>query len=153
MKEIVLYRNKGVALVDDADYEWLSQYKWHIDRGYAAMTIKEPTKGIMYMHRLINKTPKGMLTDHRNGNKLDNRRENLRTCTFAQNNANSKKRPDNTSGVKGVVWHKRMQKWQAQISVGGKCVYLGMYDDKDEACNARRLGAIKYHGEFASVHL
>lgn len=153
MKEIILYRNKGVALVDDEDFNWLSQYRWHLDRGYAAMTIKKPQKGIMYMHRLINQTPKGMSTDHINRNKLDNRKANLRTCTQSLNNANSTQRTDNTSGVKGVVWHKRNERWQAQVTFQKKNYYLGQFTDKRDAIRARNRAALSFFGEFVNVDL
>lgn len=153
MKEIQLYRNKGTVIVDDEDYGYLSQYRWHLDHGYASMTIKKPKPGVIYMHRLINETPTGLSTDHINGNKLDNRRKNLRICTQAQNNANARMRRDNTSGVRGVVWHKRLEKWQAQITVNGKCLYLGMFVDMKDAIEARRKAARDIHGDFANVHL
>lgn len=152
MKEINLYRNKGTVLVDDADFEWLSQYRWHLDHGYAAMTIRKPKKGVLYMHRLINQTSIGLSTDHINGNKLDNRRGNLRSCSQSQNNANQTVRY-NKSGFKGVVWHRRNQKWQAQIGINGKCKYLGQYKDKLEAAKAYDTAAKALFGEFAYVNL
>lgn len=151
MKKILLYRGKGTALVDDADYELVSQYRWHYDRGYAARTVHGV--GIEYMHRLINQTPRGLSTDHINSNKLDNRRSNLRTCNQTLNNANSRVRKDNTSGSKGVVWHKRNQKWQAQITVAGRCKYLGQFVEKELALEKYRSAAIEYFGEFANVHI
>lgn len=136
MKEVRLYKDKGVALVDDEDFERVSQYKWHIDRGYAAMTISG--KGIMYMHRFINNTPKGMSTDHINRNKLDNRRSNLRTCTQRENNTNMKLRGDNTSGHRGVTWHKNDKRWQAQINIQGRLLYLGQYKKLQDAIEAQK---------------
>lgn len=151
MRQITLYKDRGVALVDDADYELVAQYQWHIDRGYAARTIHGV--GIEYMHRLINQTPKGFSTDHVNGDKLDNRRANLRTCTQTLNNANSKLRKDNSSGHKGVVWHERNAKWQAQITIKGTCKYLGQFIDKDVALERYKLAAAEYFGEFANVDI
>ena len=136
MKEIRLYKDKGVALVDDEDFERVSRYKWHIDRGYAAMTV--PGKGIMYMHRFVNNTPRGMSTDHINRDKLDNRRSNLRTCTQRENNTNTKLRDDNTSGHRGVTWHKNDKKWQAQINIQGRLLYLGQYKELADAVKAQK---------------
>ena len=85
MKEIPLTRGK-FALVDDEDYEWLSQWKWYCSTtGYAVRGCKNR---ILYMHREIAKTKPGMLTDHINRNKLDNRKENLRFCSHRENMKN-----------------------------------------------------------------
>jgi len=92
----------------------------------------------------------GEHVDHINGNGLDNTRPNLRLATTAQNNANSRKRSDNTSGLKGVYWDKRDGKWKAQISVSGKNIHLGYFTDKDEAYAAYRAATEKHHGEFAN---
>lgn len=146
MKNVYLYKNKGVAIVDDADFEEISKYKWHLDRGYAAMTVKGD---ILYMHRFINKTPKGMSTDHINGNKLDNQRKNLRTCTQSQNNANTILRKDNSSGYRGVVWHKKDKRWQVQIIVNGKMHYLGQYKKLEQAVKVQQENFKKKFGEFA----
>lgn len=135
MKNVYLYKNKGVAIVDDSDFEEVSKYKWHLDRGYAAMTVKG---GILYMHRFINETPKGMSTDHINRNKLDNRRSNLRTCTQRENNTNMKLRSDNTSGHRGVTWHKKGKRWQAQINIQGSLLYLGQYTELKDAIKAQK---------------
>ena len=104
MKYIPLTQGK-LAIVDDEDFEWLSQWKWHFNRKkYAARTINH--SGKLYMHQVILNTPKGMLSDHRNGNGLDNRRKNLRACNVQQNKANSRLPKNNTSGFKGVYWEK-----------------------------------------------
>jgi hypothetical protein len=128
MKSITLTRGK-VALVDDADYEWLNKYKWYSGaRGYViSSTTADGKKGVMYMHREIMKTPRDMQTDHINGNKLDNRRSNLRICTSAQNRANKGKQSNNTAGYKGICWSKAAKKWQAQITVNKKTIYLGLF--------------------------
>jgi hypothetical protein len=87
--------------------------------------------------------------DHINGIKTDNRPENLRAATHAQNMQNAKTRSDNTSGFKGVTWDKRAKRWQAQISVAGRCKFLGYYDDAKEAAEVAREARIKQHREFA----
>lgn len=149
MKSILLTKNYE-AKVDDEDFVWLSKYRWHYDRGYAARTIHD--KGIEYMHRMINKTPKGLSTDHVNGDRLDNRKNNLRSCTQTLNNANSKLRRSNTSGYKGVVWHKKDTKWQAQLTKHNKLHYLGQFTDKIEAAKAYNRAAIQHFGEFAVLN-
>ena len=114
MREILLTKGK-VALVDDDIFEKLNQYKWQYHgKGYAIRSVTEHGKnrGIL-MHREILKTPEGMETDHRNGNKLDNQRCNLRVCTAVQNRRNRAATKSNTSGYKCVYWDKRRKNWQA----------------------------------------
>ena len=89
MKTIPLTQGK-VAIVDDEDYTWLMQWKWHSSYGYAMRrerTWSGKQKGI-FMHRVVNKTPLGLETDHINRNKLDNRKENLQSVTHQENTCN-----------------------------------------------------------------
>lgn len=108
MKEIPLTKGK-IALVDDTDYDWLIQWKWHAwtakGKWFAISQEKEGHK--MKMHRLIMNAPDGLQVDHRNHNGLDNRRENLRICTNTENSRNRRIRRDNTTGFKGVHWLRR----------------------------------------------
>ena len=91
MKEIPLAQGK-VALVDDEDFEEMSKVTWHLVKShntcYAHGYIKHSSKKMVYMHRLILKTPEDMDTDHINGNGLDNRKENLRVVTHCENQRN-----------------------------------------------------------------
>src|SRR5258706_1121991 len=112
-----------VDLVDDADYERVSAQKWYANvqpRGvYAARTDNRRT---VYLHRFICgvSDPK-VKVDHRNRNGLDNQRENLRDCSNGQNTMNQKKRRDGVSSkYKGVCWHKRDRKFQADIKLNGR---------------------------------
>jgi len=89
--------------------------------------------------------------DHRNRVKDDNRIENLREATKAQNERNKGLRSVNTSGVTGVYWSIAAQKWQAYIRVDGRMKYLGVFADKEEAINARRTAELSNFGEFASA--
>lgn len=134
MQYIQLSQGKH-AIVDDADFEWLNQWKWCFDSGYAVRRL-----GVrkIKMHRLINQTPVGNDTDHINRNKLDNRRANLRTATRSENRFNSSLPSNASSGYKGVGIHSLTKKWRAQISVNGKRQHLGLFDTIDEAIKARR---------------
>jgi hypothetical protein len=153
MKEIKLSNDRGVTLVDDEDYEWLIQWKWHFDKeGYACRTSprKDGPQRQIYMHREIMKTPKGMKTDHINGKGLDNRRENLRICTHAENMANQKIRRDNTSGYKGVTRDKN--KWVAQIKKDKILLRIGLFSNPIEAARAYDKSALENFGEFAKLN-
>jgi len=83
--------------------------------------------------------------DHINGARNDNRWSNLRPVSRAENNKNSKRRHDNTSGVTGVSWCKTRKRWAAHIQVDGKPVNLGRFTDFFEAVSARKLAERKYN--------
>ncbi|WQZ00715.1 HNH homing endonuclease [Xanthomonas phage NP1] len=83
--------------------------------------------------------------DHADGDPSNNRIANLRECSQAENVQNQRKRSDNKSGVQGVSWHKNTNKWQAQIEVGGKNIYLGVFNTIEEAAQARAEAKAKYH--------
>src|ERR671923_1500933 len=136
------------ALVDDADYEWLNQWKWSIGSNRYAYRINEQNRGI-YMHRLITNAPNGMQVDHINGNKLDNRRENLRVCTKHENMRNRGKQKNNTSGYKGVSWREKSKRYGAFIKIDGKYKMIGEYKTAEDAARAYNEFAKKYHGKFA----
>jgi hypothetical protein len=160
MKEIPLTQGK-VALVDDADYEYLMQWKWYFCKkkdgtGYARRKVYSRISAKTYrwksywMHREIMKTPEGMDTDHRDGNKLNNQKYNLRICTNSQNQSNKRTQRNNTSTFKGV-W-KSGNKWTASINVRKKRIHLGSYIDKSEAAKAYNAAALEHHGEFARLN-
>lgn len=92
--------------------------------------------------------PKAML-DHVNGDGLDNRFENLREASRMQNACNRRLDGRNTSGFKGVFWHKRHNKWISKIQVNRKSIHLGYFDEPAKAHEAYKAAAAKYHGEFA----
>lgn len=92
---------------------------------------------------------KGQIIDHINGNKLDNRRSNLRFCTVAENSRNVSLRKDNKTGYKGVHYATHQKIYRASIKVDGKSIYLGGSKDINKAVELYRQGAIKYHKEFA----
>ena len=88
--------------------------------------------------------------DHINRVRHDNRWCNLRAATWSGNTANTGKYSNNTSGLKGVSFHKNRGKWVAHIGVNGKDVYLGIYKTPEEAHEAYKEAAVKFHKEFAS---
>jgi len=152
MKCISLTRGKS-AIVDDDDYDYLSQFKWYCSSdGYAQRMVRENGgRHTVRMHRVILNTPKGMDSDHINRNKLDNRRSNLRIATRSENQANKRNQINSTSGRKGVVWNRRARKWQVKIEFRGERIHLGYFDDIDDASNAYKVKAEELFGEFARV--
>src|SRR3990167_2096609 len=104
MKKIKLSQNK-YALVDDSDFEFLNQWKWSLSSGgYAErQELKSLGGEKIRMHRLIIGAKEGQQADHKNMNRIDNRRGNLRICTKSQNMMNCGRRKNNTSGYKGVI--------------------------------------------------
>lgn len=106
----------------------------------------------IFMHAVINGTPKGMLTDHRDNDSLNNQCSNLRTATHAENQHNRGKGYGSTSGYKGVTWEKSCGKWRAQIGVNGEKTFLGRFDNIEEAARAYDEAARELHGEFAKTN-
>ncbi len=154
MKQIPLSQGK-FAIVDDGDYDFLMQWKWHVcvaSSTYAMRNSDFDNDGRRYhimMHRVINNTPPGLETDHINGDGLDNRRKNLRTVTRSQNMWNRKKNSKGSSKYKGVYWHKQHEKWVANIQVNKKRHFIGLFVDEDVA---GRAYAEKSKAEFKSFN-
>ena len=154
-KKIPLTQGK-VALVDIEDYEWLNQWKWQAHKntkGFFYVAGRNKKQKFQSMHRKIMKAPKGMEVDHINGDGLDNRRNNLRTCSHSQNIMNSKMRIDNTNGYKGIRYHKQNKKWQARIKKNKKDNHLGYFTTPQEAALAYNEAAKKFFGEFAKLNV
>lgn len=142
-----------VAVVDDEDAD-LARDKWTSHSGgYAYRTVEGQSK---LMHRVIlerlleRPLVKGEQCDHIDGDKLNNRRINLRVCRQAQNLWNAPVSKNNTSGYKGVQWHKPSRKWMARIKVDGESHYLGLFADPAEAHDAYMRMADELCGEFAA---
>lgn len=122
------------VLVDEADFGFLNKFKWFADRkGQTFYAARGKEGRLEYMHRIINKTPERFVTDHINGNGLDNRRSNLRTATIRQNVINNRMRSDNTSGYRGVTWDKSRKKWKVQTTHNNKQINIGRFDTVNEA--------------------
>lgn len=160
MKEIRT-RKGDVILVDDRDYEKYKNQVWGLStKGYAKKQQhiyigKNQYKGkSILMHRLITNAQLGTLVDHINGNKLDNRRENLRLCTPQENVRNSKLYRNNTTGIKGVYLEvgkrNRQPCWTARIGFKGKSIYLGYFTSIKAAQKARQDKAKELFGKFYS---
>ena len=135
------------AMVDDEDFETVSKHRWHeVPRGYARTYIGR--EGI-FMHRMVAKPPRDKVIDHKDRNKLNNCKANLRVCTQAQNCRNVGALKNNKSGLKGVSWYRKSRKWKAEINLNKKVKWLGLFNTKEEASEAYKKAALQLHGEFA----
>jgi hypothetical protein len=157
MKEITLANNKGVALIDDEDFELVSKYKWSIHpcRYAQAWILINSNKKRVLMHRLI----LGLVdvrsdTDHVNHNKLDNRKCNLRICNRSDNAKN--RTPSGRSKYLGVTFYKvengSRERMRAMIRIKGKYTHIGSYDTEELAARAYDEAANLHHGEFANLN-
>ena len=128
-------------IVDEQDRHWLRRTHWLDGSGYVTVYLgkRDGRYRQERLHRLIMQPNLGCVVDHISGNRLDNRRENLRVCRQAINcqNPNNVLRSDNKTGMRGVWFDRGRNKWAAQITTGGRCVSLGRYDCQSDAARAR----------------
>lgn len=147
MKEIQLTNSSKPTTVWNRHFGKASRRKWYLDRSGHVRSTNRP---YIFLHHLINGKPsKGLQIDHRNGNRLDNRKSNLRNATRRQNNANSRKYKNNVSGFKGVYWNQERREWQACINENGVKTRLGCFVSPIEAARAYDKAAKKLFGKFA----
>jgi hypothetical protein len=153
------------VMVDDEDFEWLSQWKWHPHQGSSQIYARrcQQTNWVsrkVTMHAEILKPGPGLVVDHIDGNALNNQRSNLRVCTNAENQRNRHKQRTRdgrktTSSFKGVSWHKASsvkRPFVAQITVGNRTLHLGSFASELEAAIAYDVAATKHFGEFAKTN-
>ena len=141
--------------IDKEDVDLVKQYCWHYDdKGYLSARDKENKRDIK-LHRLIMGFPDSKLyeVDHknhppRNEHKVDNRKQNLVIVTRSQNQMNASMQINNTSGVKGVDYHKASQKWRARIGINRTSIDLGLFDNFEDAVQARKEAEVKYFGKY-----
>lgn len=155
MKLIPLTRGH-FAKVDDADFEWLNQWKWYAhvasNTVYAVRNIKVE-KGkwtLLWMHRqILGLTDPEILGEHADGNGLNNTRKNIRPATHSQNQMNRTSKRNSSSGHKGVSWNKPLRKWVSLICIGGKSKHIGCFEKEEDAARAYNQFAKEHHGEYA----
>ena len=162
MKIIKLTQGKG-AIVDDDCYERLSKYNWqytyygYASRGAFKEELASGSPSNILMHRELMNAPNGVDVDHINGDRLDNRLENLRLCSRKENLRNTMKRMNTKKGVasskyKGIYWAKDRNKWRATIRFNGKNYHIGTFEDELEAAKAYNEYAEKHFGDFARIN-
>lgn len=143
------HNTNSLFYFDLEDYNLIKDYCWTeyiASSGYHALRARDiKTNQMVSMHYLI----AGKYYDHINRNPLDNRKANLRQATSLENMKNQSKHKNNTSGVSGVCWHKRIEKWCARIGVDNKMINLGCFDNKDDAIKARLEAEVIYYGELS----
>lgn len=146
-----------VAIVDAVDGD-LAQFKWcAFETRGIAYAVRGKNDRLILMHRVVvSRVANRVLAesehvDHKDRNGLNNCRENLRLCTPAQNHQNQKRAVNNTSGYKGVYFHKLSGKWMARIMENKTLHYLGLFESPEAAYAAYCEAAVKYHGEFARL--
>lgn len=146
--------NGGFAKVDDSDFEYLSGFRWRKDGyGYVSTsTHGRRNRKRVTMHGLIVGKNGDLVPDHKDGDKLNNQRENLRPATNSQNQANAKISTRNKSGFKGVSWHVHNKMWVVKIRKDGKQIHIGHFRNIKDAALAYDAAARDLFGEFARTN-
>lgn len=145
--KISLTQNKWAEFLY-ADLDRIKSHKWFYDGGYASTVINHKK---ISMHRFLMEAPSNMEVDHKDGDKLNNKRDNLRLCTRKENAKNRSLNSNNVSGFSGVHFtnsEKRRKRWVASIRVNGKKTSLGRFFTKEEAVRVREEAEKKYYGEY-----
>ena len=143
------YTSKGEPFYFDLeDYDLIKDYCWRIDnKGYVIANIISNNNQTIALHKLL--FPLSIYVDHKNHQRCDNRKINLRVVTPSQNCMNKIIRSDNTSGITGVSWNCKNNKWLAKITIDYKTIYLGYYGNFEDAVKARKEAEEKYFGEYS----
>jgi HNH endonuclease/AP2 domain len=146
-----------VAVVSSADYDYVNQWTWYAhSQGYAARKPKH--QSAIFLHRALVERMLGRQlkengdVDHRDRDRLNNRRSNLRLCTSQQNSANSSLGIRNRSGFKGVHWNETASRWVAQTKLNGRTKHLGCFLSAEDAARAYDRAVLKEHGAFAYLN-
>ncbi len=153
----ILLASGEVAIFEPEDFDMVAvQSNWCLmGNGYPSFTRYHEGGGgesreTVRLHDLL--MPGAPMVDHINGDKLDNRRRNLRICGPHENNANRASVSGTSSRFKGVTWDKSREKWMAAIAAYGKSKTLGRFDSEEEAARAYDSAAKAAYGEFARLN-
>jgi hypothetical protein len=146
------------TMLDPDDYYLVKHFKWWAHSNgsniYAARTAITPDlkSRIIYLHRQIMNPPGHLVVDHRFGDTLDNRRQNLRIVTHAENMRNRRKRKNTSSRFIGVSFRKSRHIWDVNIRVNGRKLYLGSFDNEIDAAKAYDNAARKHLGQCVRLN-
>jgi hypothetical protein len=149
-----IWNSNGKYEVDDIDLMVVSRHHWFVNtRGHLSTSIGNKTVYLgQFIAQRMGLNLEGMQVDHKDQNKLNNKRNNIRLATRSQNGANRKVLSNNKLGIKGVYFREELGKYVASIRVNKKLIHLGYFTDKNEASNVYNQAAIKYFGEFACLN-
>lgn len=154
MREIPLTKGH-VALVDDENYDSIIIFTWRsIPEKHTNYAIKgwSPETHMQMANAVMGQPPKGYTWDHKDRNGLNNQKNNLRLATPQQNAANRTNTKKSLSSFRGVARYHLHHKWAARVKVDNKLIFLGFFDNKEEAARCYDKAAIKYFGEFANLN-
>lgn len=147
---VIMYTSKGEPFFVDLEDFWkVRDICWHMDnKGYI---VGNNNGKLVQIHRLVMDIPSDLVVDHIHGeqSRNDNRKDNLRVASVSQNGRNRKRGKNNKSGVVGVYKHKLTNTWKAYICIDNHNIWLGAFDDIDDAIKARKEAEEKYFGEWS----
>lgn len=138
-------------LFDLDDLPVIESRSWYVDKdGYLTSSYYYlGALRIVRFHRIVAHPKPGQRVDHKNKNRADNRKQNLRCCGSVENNRNRGRYSTNTSGITGVTFDKKRGKWIATIMFNHKRIFIGRFQKKEDAIVARLEAEVRLFGEFA----
>ena len=161
----VIVNKQGVrfeVLIDEADAHILQAHSWHVhDDGSGYLRVKSCVKrgtkwkdgvSAIYLHRVIMQAKRGIIIDHKDGNGLNCRRDNLRACKHRANACNRAKHKKKKSRFKGVQWEGRRGKWYVEIRHGNTRRVKSGFSTEEEAARAYDELARRLHGKYARLN-
>lgn len=149
--QIPLTNDPRFLIVDDSDKELVSAWKWRaVNKGRRTYAVS--TSDYKIAHRIILDAPRGLEVDHRNGDGLDCRRQNIRLATKKENQHNRTSTAGSTSQYLGVSWDSERQRWAVQISIDGRSRRIGRYLNEEDAARAWDFAAKEIYGDWPRLN-
>ena len=154
MKRIKLSQGK-FALVDDEDFKRISMFEWYAAKNRHTWYARRSINKTRYigMHHEVMRTSSSVQHDHKNGNGLDNRKDNLRPCNHSQNRMNCRKIKGTTSKYKGVSFNKKDKRWCVTIGLNNRHFFVGNFTDEKEAALAYNKAAKVHFSDRAKLNI